>query len=422
MTRSSNNRRRHLFIWALAMRHIHALQQQQQQLTTPSSQVVVVGGTHGNEYTGIWCIQHLQTQTQELQIRYPSLSISTVLGNPVAFQKNRRFIDTDLNRECSIHRLRDHQQSSSTSSSSHHHSAATVTGVEAQRARQLERMFCAPSKEFPSTDIIIDLHTTTANMGVTVIVPENDPFMIRAAAYVVGKLKQQQQQSNDKNNAITDFKSQILLYAVADRLQRPNLSSLARHGFTIEVGPVPQSVVRHDRVCDTLNCLHHLLDFLNHHYHHQHYTTTKENTITSHKSDHHHVLLRDLYPKSIVPCFRSVRSKCSEKRVLGKIAWPTDSQSSHFPKWMVHEDWQDQDFLRMIRVGDPLFVSIAGEIIRYDGSHGDSAYLMFINEGGYYYAQSGTGIGVAEVLQYHMGWERFLEEDNKDDGDDSPQV
>lgn len=53
------------------------------------------------------------------------------------------------------------------------------------------------------------------------------------------------------------------------------------------------------------------------------------------------------------------------------------------------------DFCR-IQVGDPLFVdSETGDIIPYSGSHGDSVYLIFVNEGGYYYSESGTGIGVA---------------------------
>ena len=33
---------------------------------------------------------------------------------------------------------------------------------------------------------------------------------------------------------------------------------------------------------------------------------------------------------------------------------------------------------------------------RYDGSRGDVITPIFINEGGYYYASSGRGIGVAE--------------------------
>ena len=39
--------------------------------------------------------------------------------------------------------------------------------------------------------------------------------------------------------------------------------------------------------------------------------------------------------------------------------------------------------------------SLTGNVIPYSGSHGDNVYLLFVNEGGYYYPQSGTGIGVA---------------------------
>lgn len=57
----------------------------------------------------------------------------------------------------------------------------------------------------------------------------------------------------------------------------------------------------------------------------------------------------------------------------------------------------------IVRTGDPLFVSLYGnEVIYYDGSYGDIVHLIFINEGGYYYTSSGTGIGVAVQAQYHI--------------------
>lgn len=49
------------------------------------------------------------------------------------------------------------------------------------------------------------------------------------------------------------------------------------------------------------------------------------------------------------------------------------------------------DFQKVSK-GDPLFVSLDGDTINYDGSYGDTIYLAFINEGGYYYSSSGTGI------------------------------
>jgi hypothetical protein len=45
-----------------------------------------------------------------------------------------------------------------------------------------------------------------------------------------------------------------------------------------------------------------------------------------------------------------------------------------------------------ISKGDPLFLALDGTIIPYDGTYGDHIYLTFINEGGYYYSSSGTGI------------------------------
>jgi hypothetical protein len=55
-----------------------------------------------------------------------------------------------------------------------------------------------------------------------------------------------------------------------------------------------------------------------------------------------------------------------------------------------------------VRIGDPLFITLNNTVIYYDGSFGDEVYLIFINEGGYYYASSGTGIGVAVPAEYHL--------------------
>ena len=41
-----------------------------------------------------------------------------------------------------------------------------------------------------------------------------------------------------------------------------------------------------------------------------------------------------------------------------------------------------------------------GKVIPYDGSHGDEVHLIFVNEGGYYYESSGTGIGVAVKSEF----------------------
>ncbi|KAI2510066.1 Succinylglutamate desuccinylase / Aspartoacylase family [Fragilaria crotonensis] len=303
--------------------------------------IAIVGGTHGNEYTGVWCIRELDAAPLTC---YPSLHIKTLLGNPEAHFQNKRFIDDDLNRQFTAQKLMEQTNT-----------------VEARRARELNQLLGPKSN--PKTDVIIDLHTTTTNMGTTLIVPAGDSFMTQAAAYVVSKFPE----------------ARILVHNLGDRDQRPNLCSTARHGLTIEVGPVPQGVLRHDAVENTKRALHAFLEFLERTNHGDGATVLAE--------------LKEVYPSGHVPCFQSASAK-HPGELSGRIKWPSCAYNINFPAYMVHKSIQDRDFC-MIRTGDPLFVGRDGSVITYNGSHGDEVYLMFVNEGGYYYASSGTGIGVA---------------------------
>ena len=185
--------------------------------------VVVVGGTHGNEYTGVWCIKALDRQATVLQQTYPSLDISTLLANPEAYMANKRFIEEDLNRQFSSHAL-----------------SQSATTLEAKIARELNELLGPkPLHEgeddhmnLGKNDVIIDMHSTTANMGVVLIVAEGDNLMAQAAAYAMQRCTQ----------------AVCLLSTIKSRPQRPSLTSLAKHGMTIEVGPVPQGLLRHDSV------------------------------------------------------------------------------------------------------------------------------------------------------------------------------
>jgi hypothetical protein len=129
--------------------------QQQQDQDWRSSSVIktvtVVGGTHGNEYTGVWCIKAIERQrelynnnnrrslvegegiitnvdiheedsktvnnnnntnnndtstnnssmkkTTNIFEMYPTIQIETLLANPLAHVQNKRFVDVDLNRQ-----------------------------------------------------------------------------------------------------------------------------------------------------------------------------------------------------------------------------------------------------------------------------------------------------------------------------------
>ena len=57
--------------------------------------VAIVGGTHGNELTGVYLVKKFQ-QSPNLLKR--SFDVITFLANPKAIAANRRYIDRDLNR------------------------------------------------------------------------------------------------------------------------------------------------------------------------------------------------------------------------------------------------------------------------------------------------------------------------------------
>mmetsp|Transcript_44672 Transcript_44672/g.50077 ORF Transcript_44672/g.50077 Transcript_44672/m.50077 type:complete len:386 (-) Transcript_44672:332-1489(-) len=327
--------------------------------------VAVIGGTHGNEYTGVFCVKALQRKlTKGVDQDYP-FRISALIGNPVAFKENKRFVDEDLNRQFSAATMA---------------AAAAAIGsslsVEQKRAKELDQLLGPKfgiENQPPATDFIVDLHTTTSNMFTSLIIGHGDPLTAQAAAYVMHKCQ-------EKN-----FKVCIMMHTHASAKSRPNLSSIAPHSFTLEVGPVPQGVLRHDKVEEMQEALFSALEFLRRNQHEPEILLNE---------------LKQLYPSEKIPCYRSAPAK-RENEMSNKIVWPCDPDNENFPQWIVHKDVQDQDF-KEIKQGDPLFVNLDGEVILYDGSHGSPILLMFINEGGYYYARSGTGISVAQRDEFDL--------------------
>jgi succinylglutamate desuccinylase len=333
--------------------------------------VVVVGGTHGNEYTGVWCIKALEKTADKVKKQFPSLQISTLLANPEAHLANKRFIDEDLNRQFSHEAL--HEMGNDN----------LPRTVESLRAQEINEILGPKFAETHSTDVIVDLHSTTSNMGVALIIAEGDPLMAQAVAYVLLKC------GGEK------AKVRALLHTHPSRDVRPNLASTARHGFTIEVGPVPNGVLRHDAVERTQEALFALMEFFDRH------NNDKEALMAE---------LKQNYPSGNVPCYKSAAAK-KRGEMSGKISWPSDPENKNFPALMIHKDIQDRDFYP-IKTGDPLFVEHDGTVIPYSGSHGSPVYLMFVNEGGYYYESSGRGIAICLRANFLFESGKLLIEDD----------
>ena len=311
----------------------------------PVKRVVVSGGTHGNEYTGVYVIERLAHRTAELAARYPSLAIETMLANPLSHERNRRFVDEDLNRMFTLERLSD----------------ASLGGHEPSRARAIaadlgpKGAWRGEPGDGQAADLCIDMHTTTANMGCTIIVDSWCKFGLRAAAYAATKWEAA---CKEAGVSIDRFPYRVLCDEVQQE-ESTYLCTAGRHGLMIEVGPVAQGLVRADCVAATELALGLILDYAE--------------------------LCNQRKPPPLPPTLRAFVD-------LGKLPWP--SGEGCLPGAIVHPALQDADWVR-ITTGHPLFVALDGTVIAYDGSFGEEVVPVFINEAAYYYAQSGPGIGIA---------------------------
>lgn len=278
--------------------------------TSPIKHVAITGGTHGNELTGVHLLKHWRNNPEE--ICRDGLVTELHLANPKANGCNRRYLDQDLNRQFSWADLSDH----------------SLCGYEQNRAKSLNTLL--GPKDAPRVDFIIDLHTTTANMGTTLVIKSDDALVVGMAFYI----KQQMPEVT-------------LFYEPEDRLGDNFLISLAKHhGLLVEVGPVPQGMLRWDVFDKTRQATRLGLDYL-----------------AAVRAGNQPEL-----PASL-PGFQFVEKLKLPENERGELTA------------MIHPDRQDTDY-QPIQPGDPLFITLEGETLNYEGT--ETLYGAFINEAAYY--------------------------------------
>lgn len=172
--------------------------------------VAVVGGTHGNEFSGIYLLKKWQ-KSPDLLAR-EGLEVSTLFANPKGFEENKRYLDCDLNRQFSLTDLAD----------------PTLANYEQSRAKVINAEL--GPKGNAKSDFIIDLHNTTSNMGPTLILLKSDDFNKKMGAYVLAKMP----------DAVVVYEDQVTMD------EHYFLASIASQGVIVEIGPQPQSVIRQD--------------------------------------------------------------------------------------------------------------------------------------------------------------------------------
>lgn len=264
--------------------------------------ITIVGGTHGNELHGIHLVKNRQANRYKNRDK---LNVKTLLANPLAIEANRRYIETDLNRCFKLEDLNDE----------------SLSLKEQKQAREI-------AQELGGQDLVIDLHNTTANMGLTIILLTDrgiqDPFMVNLLFY----LQKKEPQVYILNRSLSANES-------------PYLSSLGKQDLAIEVGPVPHGTLYAELFVKTEALIEHILDFLE-----------EPQALSGTLTYYQHLFSLD-YPRD----------------ESGEICA------------MIHPDLQGRDY-QPLKPGDPLFLKFDGETIANEQP--GTLWPVFINEQAYY--------------------------------------
>jgi aspartoacylase len=236
------------------------------------------------------------------------------LANPQAAAANRRYIDRDLNR-CFV----DSELSN-----------PELVNYEEKLAKAIAAQLCPNGQ--PSVDVIIDLHSTTANMGLTILPSSTNPFNLHLSAYL----------------SQLDPAVRVCLGESYGQ-DSPMLRSLVPLGCVIEVGAVAQGVLDARLLQQTEMLVHAILDYIDA------YNQGK------------------LLP---IPDYLTVY------QVIDSLDYPRNAVGEL--QAAIHPQLQFKDY-QPLNPGDPLFLTFTGEAIAYEGE--STVFPIFINEAAYYEKQ-----------------------------------
>lgn len=292
-------------------------------MTNPIDRVVIVGGTHGNEWTGIYLLKKFEQLPQRIQ--RSSFRTEILLANPKAFAANRRYLDRDLNRSFSPLDLQD-----------------DLAGYENLRAREIYQRLAAVARA--SVNLILDLHSTTANMGVTLIADSTDAFYPRLAAAIVARYPS----------------VRFYCSAHAGRNQ-DSLRRLGDYGLCLEVGPVAPGLLDAALLQQTEAIVSAILDYL---------------------EQYNQGNFQDGSPEAFVTVYRYLKAIDYPRSPTGELLA------------MIHPRLQGQDY-HPLYPGDPIFLTFDDREICYEGEA--IVYPVFINEAAYY--EKGIAMCLTEKQQ-----------------------
>ncbi|XP_071751813.1 N-acyl-aromatic-L-amino acid amidohydrolase (carboxylate-forming) B-like [Centroberyx gerrardi] len=276
------------------------------------SRVAICGGTHGNEMSGVWIAREMQKQRVD---KVGSVSITALISNPRAVEACKRYTETDLNR-CFTNALLSAP-------------ITDTTPYEVRRAQELNAHL-GPKGSQEGMDLVCDLHNTTANMGLCIMSYTLDWISLHIYKHIQRK--------------ITSAPVR-LIYLDMTRPEAYSLDSLGKHGFSIEIGPQPNGVVRADIFNLMKEAVDQTIDWIQ-----------RFNSGSTFEGG-------------------EVEAYTLEK----SIDYPRDPETKEITA-IIHPQLQDRDF-SLLQPGDPIFLSLSGETVKYEGKE---LHPFFVNECAYY--------------------------------------
>ncbi|WP_036901469.1 MULTISPECIES: aspartoacylase [Prochlorococcus] len=180
----------------------------------PGINVLLVAGTHGNEINAPWLFDQWKSYPE--LIKPYGLNLSKVIGNPLARETCKRYIDQDLNR----------------SFTKQNFSISHKDNYEIKRAKELVDIYGSEGRL--SSQIVIDFHSTTSCMGCSLVVYGRRSVDLALASLIQSRIG-------------------IPIYLhEGDESQAGFLVEYWPCGLVVEIGPVPQGTLNHKIIHQTL--------------------------------------------------------------------------------------------------------------------------------------------------------------------------
>lgn len=294
---------------------------------TKIKNVAIVGGTHGNELTGVNLYYNRQIN--------PNLNFEQtwVLANPRAVKADRRYIEKDLNRCFAIKDLNGDAQ-----------------GYDQNRAREINEII--GPKENPKCQLTIDIHNSTANMGVTLIVSKLDPFMKWVLSGVLEN----------------EVDTKVYVMEEGDRMDIPYLPTLTPYDICLEVGAQAHGTLDSKLYFKTKKALETMLARVHEWNEGKAKPIQKEFPVYMH---------------------------------LENLDFPRNEDGSI--SGMIHSERQFSDY-QEVKKGEPLFITFDEKILTWQGTTktpaGQSVWPVFINEHAYYEKKLAMSLTQKKMIEF----------------------